>query len=180
MTKGLPDKSRVTTASRVRKSAMMGAAATALIAAAPSFSADAPDTQATTLRAAIRDVLHLPARQMAWREKLAATPETPARPSAIDIGNADDITVGPDESAVTHAESVEDVSLVNTGNLTGGIGIEVSTGDINLADAVYEESSTSSWMDDWEPLYDDAGNPIIGGYRFRRRLPSHLRESLCS
>ena len=41
MTKGLPDKSRVATVSRVRKSAMMGAAATALIAAAPAFSADA-------------------------------------------------------------------------------------------------------------------------------------------
>ena len=50
------------------------------------------------------------------------------RLSAISIGNGDDISVGADETALSHTESVEDISLVNTGNLTGGIGIEVSTG----------------------------------------------------
>ena len=62
MTKGLPNKSRVATVSRVRKSAMMGAAATALIAAAPTFSADAPATEAS-LQTTIRNILRTPAQR---------------------------------------------------------------------------------------------------------------------
>ena len=74
MTKGLPDKARVATVSRVRKSAMMGAAATALIAAAPAFSADATTME---LQAAIRSILHTPVKETSWREKVAAPRETP-------------------------------------------------------------------------------------------------------
>ena len=141
MTKGLPNKSRVATVSRVRKYAMMGAAATALIAATPSFSADAPAQEAAPLQAAIRNILRTPVKEISWRVKLAATPGTPARLSAIDIGNGDDISVGADEIAISHAETVEDINLVNTGNLTGGIGIEVSTGAINMADAIFDDHS---------------------------------------
>ena len=51
----------------------------------------------------------------------------------------------PDETALSHAESVEDVDLVNTGNLTGGIGIEVSTGANDLANAVSDEADSFVW-----------------------------------
>ena len=78
----------------------------------------------------------MPALEMSWREKIAAKPRTPARFSAISIGNGDDIIVGPDQTALSQAEILEDIDLVNTGNLTGGIGIEVSTGANNMTNAV--------------------------------------------
>ena len=133
MTKGLPHKARAATVSRVHKSAMIGVAATALIAAAPAFSADATTME---LQAAIRSILHTALKDTSWREKVAGPRETP-RLNAISIGNGDDIIVGPDQTALSQAESVEDIDLVNTGNLTGGIGIEVSTGANDLANAVF-------------------------------------------
>jgi outer membrane autotransporter protein len=146
---------------------MMGAAAaTALIAAAPAFSADAPTTQPTELQAAIRDILGTPLTQIAWRENVAAKPETP-RFYAISIGNDDDIVVGPGETALSQADSVEDIDLVNTGNLTGGIGIEVSTGEVNPADFIADRSHTSYTVGEaggYVSLYDDAGNVVSYGY----------------
>ena len=163
MTKRLPNKSRVATVSRVRKTAMMGAAATALIAASPSFSADASTAQATELQTAIREILRTPLKEVSWRENIAAKSRTPARFSAISIGNGDDIIVGPDETALSHAESVEDIALVNTGNLTGGIGIEVSTGAINMADAIFDQSGVYVMPGVYKYVYDDAGNVVSTG-----------------
>ena len=163
MTKRLPNKSRVATVSRVRKTAMMGAAATALIAASPSFSADASTAQATELQTAIREILRTPLKEVSWRENIAAKSRTPARFSAISIGNGDDIIVGPDETALSHAESVEDIALVNTGNLTGGIGIEVSTGAINMADAIFDQSGVRVMPGVYMYVYDDAGNVVSTG-----------------
>src|SRR5262245_54376912 len=117
MTKMVSRKSRVA-GSRVRKASIMGAAATALMAAAPSFSADASATRATGLQAAIRDILRMPVKEMSWRTKIPALPGTGARFNAISIGNGDDIIVGPGETALSHVDSVEDIALVNSGNLT--------------------------------------------------------------
>ncbi len=170
MSKKLPVKSRAANASRVRKSAMMGAAATALIAATPSFSADAQLTEATRLQAAIKDILRTPARPTSWRARVVTAPGTPARLSAIDIGNGDDITVESDQTALSHAESMEDVALVNTGNLTGGIGIEVSTGANDLANAVRDESDSFVYARHYEFLYDDAGNPVLDSYGYQEQV----------
>ena len=102
-------------------------------------------------------------KEISWREKLAAAPGTPARLSAIDIGNGDDISVGADEVAISHAETEEDINLVNTGNLTGGVGIEVSTGAINLADAIEDLSGVVVSRALYEYVYDDAGNVVSTG-----------------
>jgi outer membrane autotransporter protein len=159
MTKGLTDKSRV--ASAVRKTAMMGAAATALLAAAPSFSANAPAAEAMELQAAIREILRTPLTETAWREKLASKRGATTF-QAISVGNAEDIIVGPEETALRHAESIEDVELVNTGHLTGGIGIEVSTGANDFANAISDTTAEPYTLPaDRELLYDDAGNPIL-------------------
>ena len=88
---------------------------------------------------------------------------TPSRFNAISIGNGDDIIVGPDETALSRTESVEDIDLVNTGNLTGGIGIEVSTGAINMADAIFDQSGVSVGAGVYKYVYDDAGNMVSTG-----------------
>ena len=163
MTKRVPNKSRVASVSKMRKTAMMGAAATALIAAMPSFGADTPVAQPTPLQAAIKDILRLPVRQFSWREKLAASPATPARLSAIDIGNGDDISVGADEVAISHAETEDDINLVNTGNLTGGVGIDVSTGAIDLATLHRRRVERGRAACLYQHVYDDAGNVVSTG-----------------
>jgi outer membrane autotransporter protein len=122
----------------------MSAAATALISATPALAADAPAIQARPLQAAIREVLRLP----------------PVRFSAIAIGNSEDITVGDDQTALAHAETLEDVSLVNSGNLTGGFGIDVSTGAVNLGDAVFDETLQYVVPGNYESLFDNDGNPV--------------------
>src|SRR5262245_25519752 len=157
MKKGLPEKARVASVSKNRKSVMM-CAATALIVAAPAF-ADAQKADAS-LQAAIRDILRTPVKEFTWRPNASAQPATQLRFSAISIDNGDDVTVGDDQSAISHAESVEDVNVTNTGNLTGGIGIEVSTGEINLADSIYDQTDTFSWNTDFQFIYDDAGNHL--------------------
>ena len=141
---------------------MMGAAATAaLFAATPSFGADA--TQPTQLRAAIRDILRTPLNEPSWREEIAAKPQTTVTLNAISIGNGDDIVVGPDETALSRTETVDDIDLVNTGNLTGGIGIEVATGAINMADAIFDQSGVSVGAGVYKYVYDDAGNIVSTG-----------------
>ena len=57
MTTRSPGKTRAATDSRVRKTALVGAAATALLAAAPHAQAAPIDTQATTLQNAVRNTL---------------------------------------------------------------------------------------------------------------------------
>ncbi len=160
--KRVPNKSRVGSVSRIRKSAMMGAAATALIAVAPAFGADAQSTEAS-LQAAIRNILRTPVKETSWRANAAATPGSLPRFSAIDIGNGDDISVGADEVAISHAETEEDINLVNTGNLTGGVGIEVSSGAINLAESIEDVSGLVVQPALYQLLYDDAGNIVSYG-----------------
>ena len=54
MTNRLPGKPCVVTNSMARKTALMGAAATALIAATPALHAATPEVQSATLQAAVR------------------------------------------------------------------------------------------------------------------------------
>jgi outer membrane autotransporter protein len=162
MTKRLPEKSRVTTVSRVRKTALMGAAATAFMGAARSLYAGVTVEPVTTVQAAVKDALNGPRKIPPRRVTLAATPAAPIRISAIDVDNGEDITVGADETALSRAETVEGVNLTNTGNLTGGIGIEVSTGATNLADAVFDETTSYVVPGRYETLYDMDGNLVYG------------------
>ena len=60
MTNRLPGKPCVVTNSRVRKTALMGAAATALIAATPALHAATPEVQSAKLQAAVRNALRVP------------------------------------------------------------------------------------------------------------------------
>jgi outer membrane autotransporter protein len=166
MTKGLPDKSRVGAVSRVRKTTMLGAAAaTALISATPSFGADASITQATELQAAIREILRTPLNETSSREKIAASHDT-SRFNAISIGNEDDIVVGAGEIAISHGETVEDINLINTGDLTGGVGIQVYTGAMDMADFDSDPYKTNSGFSNYfinKVVYDDAGNVVNYG-----------------
>ena len=59
-------------------------------------------------------------------------------------------------------ESVEDVDLVNSGDLTGGIGIEVATGATDVANAISDDTYTSPDVQPghFEWLFDQAGNPV--------------------
>ena len=100
MKKRLPEKSRVAKVSRVRKSAMMGAAATALIAAAPTFARlpghagndAAGNHQEHPAHAGEGDVMAREGRPRRRKSRTAL--------SAISIDNGDDITVGADETAL--------------------------------------------------------------------------------
>ncbi len=160
MTKGLTHKARVAMTSRLRRTAMMSAAATAFMGAARSLYAGVSVEPVTTVQAAVKEALSGGKKPPV--PSLAAVPAGPVTISAIDIGNGDDISVGPDETAISHAEAVEDVNVVNTGNLTGGIGIEVSSGAVNLADAIFDETTSYVTPGAYEVLYDMAGNPVYG------------------
>jgi outer membrane autotransporter protein len=142
MTIRLPLKPLVAAMSEVRRKAMMGAAATALIAVTPPLHAAMPG-EGTTLQ--------LP----------------PPGTRSIVISNGDDITVGADETALGHTSDQDDISLVNTGDLTGGIGIDVSTGSADLAATLYEQTGSFVFASNYLPLFDDAGNPVYGpgGYQ---------------
>jgi outer membrane autotransporter protein len=163
MSKGLSNKARVASLSTLRKTAMMGAAATAFMGAARSLYAGVSVEPVTTVQAAVKDALNGPKKLPTKRLEQAA-PQAPIRISAIDIGNGDDISVGPDETALSQADAVEDINVVNTGNLTGGIGIEVSTGAVNFADAIFDETTSYVVPGMYEMLYDNAGNPVYGPY----------------
>ncbi len=143
MTNRLPLKPLVVAMSEVRRKTMMGAAATALFAVTPSLHAAVPGTQATTLQA------------------------PPIGVSSIVISNGDDITVGDGETALGHVSDQDDIILVNTGDLTGGIGIDVSTGSAALAATLYDQTASYVFGSNYMPLFDDAGNPVYGpgGYQ---------------
>jgi outer membrane autotransporter protein len=144
----------------------VGAAATALIAVSPSLHAAAVDAQAATLQAAVRNALRMPVRERArvagaWGA-LNAGKVGLADSRKIEIGNVDPITVGPDQTALGASSVDEDIVLVNSGDLTGGIGIDVSTGALDPDAVLYSVSFTSGpSIGNFAPIYDDAGNPIV-------------------
>ena len=82
---------------------MMGAAATALIAAAPTLHAGVPAEQATTLQVAVRNILSVPKGAAVEREAIAARLAAAVSANTISIDNSDDITVGADATALGHA-----------------------------------------------------------------------------
>jgi outer membrane autotransporter protein len=161
-----PGQPCVVSNSRVRRSALVGAAATALIAVSPSLHAAAVDAQAATLQAAVRNALRMPVRERvrvagAW-DALNAGKVALADSRKIEIGNVDPITVGPDQTALGASSVDEDIVLVNSGDLTGGIGIDVSTGALDPDAVLYSVSFTSGpFNGNYAPIYDDAGNPIV-------------------
>ena len=134
MKKRLPDKGRALVTSNVRRTAMMGAAATALFAASTVLQAAEPVGQSTALQAAIKNILKAPDGPAAWHESLGAPPGSSPRPARSTSATGTTSPSVPDQTALSQAESEEDISLVNTGDLTGGIGIEVSTGANDLCE----------------------------------------------
>ena len=84
----------------------------------------------------------------------------------IDFGNGNPITVGPGQTAIPLSSSAESISLVNTGDLTGGIGIDVATGAIDLGTALVNDTQTLVFASGSVPLYDDAGNRVVDGYGY--------------
>ena len=146
----------------------MGAAATALIAAAPALqAADAP-TQSTTLQAAVREALRMPERERmsieALRKSHGMQPVTGAAGRKVDLGNDEDISVGAGQTAILLSSTAESISVVNTGDLTGGVGIDVYTGAIDLGTALVNENTNSSFDSGFVGLYDDDGNRVIDSY----------------
>ncbi len=129
-----------------RKTALLGAAATALIAATPALHAATPEVQSATLQAAVRNALRLPVTEQMSVEamrKAFSKPSSFAAPSRkIDFNNTDNITVGPDQTAIPLSSTAESISIVNTGDLTGGIGIDVYTGAVDLDTALVNDSAS--------------------------------------
>jgi len=137
MSKVLTRKPLVEAIIRARRTAMIGAAATAIIATSPAFAATSAD-----------------------RATIEALPPIPGPNAVVVISNDDDITVGGDQAALGHQATEDDVDLVNTGDLTGGIGIDVSTGAYDLGNAIYDQSSGYVTGGNYAPLYDNAGNRV--------------------
>lgn len=165
MAKQFPRKNPVKTMAALRRSAMMGAAATALVAVTPVLQAATPAGQATTPRAAVREILGVQQRAAARRELIAQRFALSA--DAILIENTEDITVGVDETAIPYASAQDSVSVVNSGDLTGGIGIDVYTGAIDTDDIVSDDTFSRIYDLSSAPLYDDYGNPVLdeNGYQ---------------
>ncbi len=84
----------------------------------------------------------------------------------IDYSNGNPITVGPDQTAIPLSSTAESISLVNTGDLTGGIGIDVATGAIDLGTALVNDTQTLVFASGSVPLYDDAGIRVVDGYGY--------------
>lgn len=166
----LHGRSRTVTSTGVRRTALMGAAATALMAATPVLhAADAP-AQSTTLQAAVREALRMPVRERvsieSVRTSLGKLSASGTASRKVDFSNDADISVGPDQVAIPLSSTAESISVVNTGDLTGGIGIDVYTGAIDLATALVNESTTSSFDSGFVGLYDDAGNRVFDPYGY--------------
>jgi outer membrane autotransporter protein len=183
MTMKLPGKRCAATNARVRKTALVGAAATALIAATPALHAATPGTDATTLQAAVRNALRSP---LGARLSLAALREASGMPvslavsSSIDFTNSDDITVGPDQVAIPLSSTAESISIVNTGDLTGGFGIDVYTGAIDLDTALVNDSAIVSFDTGYVGLYDDAGNRVYNAYGYPAYIATGRIDSVNS
>lgn len=176
MTNRLPGKPCVVTNSRARKTALMGAAATALIAATPALHAATADVQSATLQAAVRSALRLPVSERMSVEAVRKAFGTPASlaPASrkIDFNNGSDIAVGPDQTAIPLTSVAESVAVINTGDLTGGIGIDVYTGAIDLGTALVDDTQSVVFDAGFVPLYDDVGNRIVDGYGNPAYIPT--------
>ena len=170
MTNRLPGKPCVVTNSRTCRTALLGAAATALIAATPTLHAATSEVQSARLQQAVRNALRLPVGERMSVEavrKAFGTPTSLAATSLkIDYSNGNPITVGPGQTAIPLSSDQESISLVNTGDLTGGIGIDVATGAIDLGTALVNDNQTLVFASGSVPLYDDAGNRIVDGYGY--------------
>jgi outer membrane autotransporter protein len=170
MTMKLPARRCAVKNSKIRKSALMGAAATALIAATPTLHAATPGPEATTLQAAIRSALRFPAGGRMSVEAVRESFGTPASLALgsrkIDFSNEDPITVGPDQTAIPLSSTDESISIVNTGDLTGGIGIDVYTGAVDLDTALVNDSVNVVFNSGYVGLYDDAGNRVVDAYGY--------------
>lgn len=138
----------------LRRSAMMGAAATALVAATPVLHAETRAVQSMTPRAAVREVL-----STAWRDSIRSS--SPVAFALVSETNDENITVGPDETALPLSSTEDDISLINTGDLTGGIGIDVYTGAIDPDDIAYEKLTTGAVGRATAALYDDSGDHVL-------------------
>ena len=97
--------------------------------------------------------------------KAFGTPESLAPVSRkIDFSNGNAITVGADLTAIPLSSTAESIAVINTGDLTGGIGIDVYTGAIDLDTALVNDTQSVVFDAGFVPLYDDVGSP------HRRRL----------
>jgi outer membrane autotransporter protein len=167
MNDSLHGRARTVSDSRVRTTALMGAAATALIAATPMLHAAEPQFQSATLQAAVRNALRLPVSERMSVESVRKAFDKPAAFTAasrkIDFSNSAPITVGADQTAIPLSSLAESISVVNTGDLTGGIGIDVSTGAVDLDTALINDSQTFVFGGNTVPLYDDAGDRVLDG-----------------
>ncbi len=170
MTNRLPGKPRVVTNSMARKTALLGAAATALIATTPALHAATPEVQSAKLQQAVRNALRVPVSERmsveAVRKSFSASKPLAPASRKIDFSNTSPITVGPDQTAIPLSSDQESIALVNTGDLTGGIGIDVSTGAIDLDTALVNDTTSLVFQGGTVPLYDDAGVRVIDGYGY--------------
>ena len=166
----LHGRSRIVSGIGIRRSALMGAAATALIAAAPALeAADAP-AQASVLQAAVREALRSPWQDRiaagAWRAGFGVQPAAGMASADVDFTNDQAISVGPGQTAIELSSATESISVVNTGDLTGGTGIDVYTGAIDLGTALVNENTSTSFDSGFVGLYDDAGNRVTDPYGY--------------
>lgn len=176
MTNRLPGKPCVVTNSMARKTALLGAAATALIAATPALHAATPEVQSARLQAAVRSALRLPVGERMSVEavrKAFGTPESIAPVSRkLDFNNGNAIAVGPDLTAIPLSSTAESIAVINTGDLTGGIGIDVYTGAIDLDTALVNDTQSVVFDAGFVPLYDDVGSRIVDGYGYPAYIPT--------
>ncbi len=159
-----------------RKTALLGAAATALIAATPALHAATPEVQSARLQAAVRSALRLPVGERMSVEavrKAFGTPESLAPVSRkLDFNNGNAIAVGPDLTAIPLSSTAESIAVINTGDLTGGIGIDVYTGAIDLDTALVNDTQSVVFDAGFVPLYDDVGSRIVDGYGYPAYIPT--------
>ena len=180
----LHGRSRIVSGIGIRRTALMGAAATALIAAAPGLQAADTPTQSATLQAAVRDALRMPARERygvdALRASLSLRPASGMVSADVDFTNDQDISVGAGQTAIALSSTDESFTVVNTGDLTGGIGIDVYTGAIDLGTALVNETISTSFDSGFVGLYDDAGNRVIDSYGYPAYIATGRVDSVNS
>ena len=132
--------------------------------------------QSARLQAAVRNALRLPVGERMSVEAVRKSFGTPAAliPASrkIDFSNANPITVGPGETAIPLSSATESISTVNTGDLTGGIGIDVYTGAVDLNTALSNDSVNYFFDSGFVGLYDDVGNRVVDAYGYPAYIPT--------
>ena len=184
MNQRLHGRTRNASGNRIGRTALMGAAATALIATAPALqAADAP-IESTTLQAAVREALRMPVRERysvgGLRASLALRPASAMVSADVDFTNDQDISVGPGQTAIELSSATDSISVLNTGDLTGGTGIDVYTGAIDLGTALVNENTSTSFDSGFVGLYDDAGNRVIDSYGYPAYIATGRVDSVNS